>query len=190
MKTLIFCLCFANLCVWENYSQNKQSAEALVFPWAARPQLSAQQQKLLQLQSGMDSVHEDSPVRETRRAEVTALEKKLGTSAVRHAKPYELIASAAESNLCNIFNPTKEGLVLTVSVVGDTEQLGSRRASMGRETYLPPGSTVIVSNLCWTTRSETGQPKKPKRLTEAEIENTLANFRPELCLLCAGASKG
>jgi len=38
-----------------------------------------------------------------------------------------------------------------VSVVGDVEQLGSKRASVARETYLPPGSTVIVSNLYWTS---------------------------------------
>jgi hypothetical protein len=76
----------------------------------------------------------------------------LGPLAVRHAKPHELVSSpGAATNLCTIFNPTKEGLVLTVSVVGDTEQMGTRRASMGRETYLPPGSTVIVSNLYWTT---------------------------------------
>ncbi|HZR15980.1 MAG TPA: hypothetical protein VFE51_01520 [Verrucomicrobiae bacterium] len=99
----------------------------------------------------MDSLREDSPVREATTAKLTALKKRLGPLAVRYAKPYELIASTAASNLCKIFNPTKESLVFTVSIVGDTEQFGSRRASMGRETYLPPGCTVVVTNLYWTT---------------------------------------
>jgi hypothetical protein len=57
------------------------------------------------------------------------------------------------TNAYTIHNPTAEGLVLTVSIVGDVEQLGSRMASMGREAYFPPGSKIVVTNLYWTTPS-------------------------------------
>jgi len=57
------------------------------------------------------------------------------------------------TNVCSIYNPTDERLVLTVNVVGDVEQHGTRMASIGRQAYFPPGSTIIVTNLYWTSPS-------------------------------------
>jgi hypothetical protein len=102
-------------------SLNLMAAETNTFEWSSRPQLTSEQQRLLQLQSGIELATVDSPLRAERQAELTALQAKLGTQAVRHAKPFELMSSAGvTSNLTAIFNPTKEGLVITVSVVGDT----------------------------------------------------------------------
>lgn len=98
----------------------------------ARPQLTQKQQRLLQLQASTESLRADSPLRASQQAEIASLKKELGPLTARRAKAEELIRTASvTSNLCTILNPTKEGLVLTVSVVGDTEQLGSRRASDG-----------------------------------------------------------
>jgi len=130
-----------------------RAAETNVFTWATRPELSADQQKMLQLQKSSEHGREDSPLRAERRAELAALQKKLGPLAVRHAKPDELIMSPMSTNVCSIYNPTDERLVLTVSVVGDVEQLGTRMASMGRQAYFPPRSTIIVTNLYWTSPS-------------------------------------
>jgi len=105
----------------------------------------------LGLQKRVEILRRDSPLRAEKESEMIALEKTLGPLKVRAAKPQELFMSIVSTNVCRIHNPTREGLVLTVSIVGDGEQLGTRMASMGREAYFPPGSTLIVSNLYWTT---------------------------------------
>jgi len=154
IRTVVLVPACLGLCALFNHGRllNARGEQTNTFEWSARPQLSPKQERLLQLESSRDQGREGSPLRIARQAEFEALQKELGPLAVRHAKANELILSpGAATNLSRIFNPTKEGLVLTVSVMGDTEQMGTRRASMGRETYLPPGSTVIVSNLYWTT---------------------------------------
>jgi hypothetical protein len=127
------------------------AAEAKIFQWATRPQLIPDQQKMLQLQKGVGIAREDSPLHAENQQKLAALQEKLGPLAVRVAKPNELIMSRISTNACTIHNPTTEGLVLTVSIVGDVEQMGTRMASIGREAYFPPGGTIIVTNLYWTT---------------------------------------
>jgi hypothetical protein len=128
-----------------------EAAETNVFQWATRPKLTPEQEKLLGLRKNVEILRPDSPLRAEKESEMGALEKKLGPLTVRSAKPNELIMSVMRTNVCRIHNPTKEGLVLTISIVGDVQQIGTRKASMGREAYFPPGSTLIVSNLYWTT---------------------------------------
>jgi len=115
---------------------------------------------MLQLQKATEMGREDSPLHAERQAELAVLQKKLGPLSVRAAKPSELLMFAIRTNVCEIHNPTDEGLVLTVSFVGDMEQLGTRMASIGRQTYFTPGSTIIVSNLYWTT------PRTAKKTTK------------------------
>lgn len=135
-----------------------QAAETNVFQWETRPQLTADQQKLLGLEKSSQMGAPDSPLRAQRQADLAALQKKLGPLAVRHAKAEELVMTRLGTNVCSIYNPTAEGLMLTVAIVGDVEQLGTRMASIGRQAYFPPGSTIIVTNLYWTTP---GTAKKP-----------------------------
>ena len=108
---------------------------------------------MLQLQKSVEITREDSPLHAENRQKLAALQVKLGPIAVRGAKPNELTMSQISTNACTIHNPTAEGLVLTVSIVGDVEQLGSRMASMGRDAYFPPRSTIVITNLYWTTPS-------------------------------------
>lgn len=108
---------------------------------------------MLQLQKSAENAREDSPLHTERQQKLAALQEKLGPLTVRAARPNELIMSRISTNACTIYNPTTEGLVLTVSIVGDLEQLGSRMASIGREAYFPPGSTIVVTNLYWTAPS-------------------------------------
>jgi hypothetical protein len=137
------------------FSGAAQAAETNVFQWATRPQLTPDQQKMLQLQKGVGITREDSPLHAESQQKLAALQEKLGPLAVRMAKANELIMSQISTNACIIHNPTAEGLVLTVSIVGDVEQMGTRMASIGREAYFPPASTIIVTNLYWTTPSTT-----------------------------------
>jgi hypothetical protein len=129
------------------------AAETNTFQWATRPQLTSGQQKMLQLQKSIEITREDSPLHAENQQKLAALQEKLGPMAVRKAKANELIMSHIGTNTCTIYNPTSEGLVLTITIVGDVEQMGTRMASIGREAYLPPGSTIIVTNLYWTTPS-------------------------------------
>ena len=128
-----------------------QGAQTNVYEWMTRPQLTSDQQRMLQQQKASEIGREDSPLHSQRQAELAVLLKKLGPRSVRDAKPNELFGFAISTNVCEIHNPTDEGLVLTVSIMGDVEQLGTRMASMGRQAYFPPGSTIVVSNLYWTS---------------------------------------
>jgi hypothetical protein len=62
-------------------------------------------------------------------------------------------------NQPEIFNPTQEPLVLTVSVRGDDAWFGSRTGSMGTEVLLPPDGRLIVPDLPWTTPKHAGRHK-------------------------------
>ena len=128
-----------------------QGAETNVFQWESRPQLTAEQLKMLGLEKSSQMGAPDSPLRARRQADLASLQKKLGPLAVRYAKPQELVMSRLSTNVCSIYNPTAEGLMLTVAIVGDVEQLGRTMASIGRQAYFPPSNTIIVTNLSWTS---------------------------------------
>jgi hypothetical protein len=153
MNRIFLTLCVAAAVACCKFSGAPQAAETIIFQWATRPQLTLDQQKMLQLQKSVEITREDSPLRIERHQKLAALHEKLGPLAVRVAKPNELIMSPLGTNAFTIRNPTAEGLVLTVSIVGDVEQMGTRMASIGREAYFPPASTIIVTNLYWTTPS-------------------------------------
>ena len=61
------------------------------------------------------------------------------------------------TNVVKIFNPSRDNVAFTVSIKGDEEWIGSRKASMGRTTYLPANSSLMVTNLYWTTPRMTNQ---------------------------------
>lgn len=143
---------------WFNSSSLAQATQTNVFHWEKRPQLTAEQQKMLGLEKSSQLAAENSPVRAERRGELAAWQKKLGPLAVRYAKPNELIMSLVGTNVCSIHNPTAEGVVLTVAIVGDVEQHGTRMASIGRQAYFPPGATIIVTNLYWTSPATAKRP--------------------------------
>jgi len=154
MNRILWTLCFAaavEACC--KFSGVGHAAETNTFQWATKRQLTPDQQKMLQLQKSVEITPEDSPLHAENQQKLAALQEKLGPLAVRTARPNELVMSSVGTNACTIHNPTAEGLVLTVSIVGDVEQLGTRMASMGREAYFPPGSTIVVTNLYWTTPS-------------------------------------
>jgi len=120
------------------------------FDWANRPELTRDQQKLLYLYKKYDWA--TPPTRDEVKAEIQKLAAKLGPLAVRPAQPFELILSrVGETNLAAVQNLTDTNLAFTVSIKGDEEWLGSRKASLGRNTFLPPKSALYVTNLYWTT---------------------------------------
>ena len=91
-----------------------------------------------------------SEKRQKLKAEGKELREKLGAGAVRRARPMELVMTM-DRGVASIFNPSSDNVAFTVSVRGDEEQLGTRKASMGRLTYLPAKGTLRVENLYWTT---------------------------------------
>jgi hypothetical protein len=120
------------------------------FAWVSRPDLNKDQQHLLYLYK--KSEWATPPTVDEVKSEIEKLAAKLGPLAVRPAKPFELIQSrVGESNVATIQNPTDTNLAFTVSIKGDEEWLGSRKASLGRDTFLPPKSVLYVTNLYWTT---------------------------------------
>lgn len=141
-------------------TKNSRATETNVYGWNTRPQLTSDQQRMLQLQQAAEMGRDGSPLRAQNKAELVAMEQKLGSLSVRAAKPGELLLFPIRTNVCGLYNPTHEGLVLTVSIVDDIEQMGTRMASMGRQAYFPPGSTIIVTNLYWTTPGTSKKPMK------------------------------
>src|SRR5215831_2429165 len=121
-RTLIVATAILASCC--NIAGLAQPSGSNVFEWSARPQLTADQQEILGLQKSSEICGEDSPLRAQHRAELAALQKKLGPLSVRFARPQELIMSRLSTNVCSIHNPTDERLVLTVAIVGDVERLG------------------------------------------------------------------
>jgi len=153
MNRVLLTLCVAAMVLCCQSPKVGLAAGTNVFQWATRPQLTLDQLKMLQLQKSVEITRQDSLLHAENQQKLAVLQEKLGPLAVRGAKPNELIMSRISTNACTIHNPTAEGLVLTVSIVGDVEQLGSRKASTGREAYFPPRSTIVVTNLYWTTPS-------------------------------------
>lgn len=128
-----------------------------VFNWNNRLQLSDEQYELIHLYSQLENA--DAEKKQALNEQVTNLVKKLGANAVRRARAHELVATRTGTNVVNIYNPSRENLAFTVSVKNDTEWNGSRKSSVGRDTYLPANGTLTVTNIYWTTPSM-GTPKK------------------------------
>jgi hypothetical protein len=127
------------------------------FDWATRPELTKDQYSLWHLYKKYDSATPET--REDLKGEIEKLATKLGSLAVRPAKPFELIQSrVGESNVAAIQNVTDTNLAFTVSIKGDEDWLGNRKASIGRDTFLPAKSTLYVTNLYWTTPGMTRGP--------------------------------
>lgn len=125
---------------------------AAAFEWSKRPQLSDQQQELLHLYSNLSVPEIKTEKRVDLETKIEKLKAELGTNTVRHARAEELIVKPTGRPVeVSIYNPSKENVAFTVSVRGDEEWMGSRKASMGRLTFLPPHGTLLVTNLYWTT---------------------------------------
>jgi hypothetical protein len=124
------------------------------FDWSTKLELTAEQQKLLHLYNNLELETANAAKIQETKEEVERLATKLGPLAVRPARPGELfIFRVGQTGETTILNPSNTNLAFTVSVKGDTESFGSRKASMGRQTYLPPNSTLTVTNLYWTSPS-------------------------------------
>jgi hypothetical protein len=122
-----------------------------VFEWTNRLELTADQQELLHAYSGLDDASTRPEKREKLQADAKRISGKLGPATVRRAKPGELIVTGEKTGLASIFNPSADNVAFTVSVRGDEERMGTRMASMGRLTYLPPKGVLHVPKLYWMT---------------------------------------
>jgi len=153
MKTtkILYPSCFATLFISACLIAADQPVTNLKsFDWANRPELTRDQQKLLFLYKKYDWA--TPPTRDEVKREIEKLATKLGPLAVRPAQPFELILTrVGETNVAAVQNLTDTNLAFTVSIKGDEEWLGSRKASLGRDTFLPPKSALYVTNLYWTT---------------------------------------
>ena len=127
-----------------------QTPKEQSFAWTNRLELSVEQQRLLRLYLWLEASDLAPEKREKYEAEAKQISEKLGAAAVRRARPFELVMTM-EKGVAIIFNPSSDNVAFTVSVRGDEEQLGTRKASMGRLTYLPPKGTLRVENIYWTT---------------------------------------
>ena len=128
------------------------AAKAQSFDWSTKLQLSPEQEQLLHLYSKLQNDSADPTKLREPKEEVERLAAKLGPLAVRPARPDELLISrVGQSGEAKIRNSSDTNLAFTVSVKGDEQWVGSRKASMGRQTYLPPKGTLTVTNLYWTT---------------------------------------
>ena len=122
------------------------------FEWATHLELTLEQSKLIHLHNKLMHDPGDQTKAQQTKEEIERLATKLGPLAVRPARAGELILSQnAENGEATIYNPSSTNLAFTVSVKGDEEWLGSRKASMGRDTYLPPKSTLTVTNFYWSS---------------------------------------
>lgn len=122
------------------------------FEWSKRLELSDKQQELLHLYTSLETPELKSGKRRDLKLKIESLKQELGTNAVRHARASELIVKPTCRPVeVGIYNPSKDNVAFTVSVRGDEEWVGSRKASMGRLTFLPPHGTLLVTNLYWTT---------------------------------------
>jgi hypothetical protein len=122
------------------------------FEWSKRPELSLKQQELLHLYTNLEGPQGEGEKRPGIEAKIDQLKQELGTNTVRHARANELVVKpTGRTNEVSVFNPSKENVAFTISVRGDEEWMGSRMASLGRKTFLPPHGTLLVTNLYWTT---------------------------------------
>jgi hypothetical protein len=122
------------------------------FEWATRLELTLDQSKLMHLHNKLVYDSADQTKAQQTKEELERLAAKLGPLALRRARAGELILSQnAENGMATIYNPSGTNLAFTVSVKGDEEWMGSRKASMGRDTYLPPKCTLTVTNFYWSS---------------------------------------
>jgi len=133
-------------------ASGQQTTKRRPFDWTNKPQLTSEQQKLLHLHKKLDNAPTDPAKRQALKEEIERLATKLGSITVRPARPGELIVShVGQTGQASIYNPSEANLAFTVAIKGDEEWMGSRKGSIGRETYLPPKSALSVTNLYWTT---------------------------------------
>ncbi|MDB6022523.1 MAG: hypothetical protein JWQ04_2380 [Pedosphaera sp.] len=122
------------------------------YEWNTRLELSAEQQKLLHLYTQFEIASSDAAKGRALEEEINRLKVQLGTNAVRRARAGELVVTpTGQTNQFSIYNPSAENVSFTVSIKGDEQRMGTRMASMGRDTYLPAHGTLLVTNLYWTT---------------------------------------
>jgi hypothetical protein len=147
MKTTLTAFQLGFLLVFGCASPSRQQA---TFEWHNKPMLTSDQEKLLHL---YNKLGDRRPVEANELSEqIDRLARQLGRDAVRPAWPGELVVSPVDQNKNSaIYNPSSTNVSFTVAIRGDEEWMGSRKGSIGRETYLPPKGTLIVSNLYWTT---------------------------------------
>jgi hypothetical protein len=134
----------------ESASENQNRG---AYEWENKPQLSPDQDKLVRLLAKLEDAA-DATRRSELEEQVTVLKARLGEAAVRPARANELILSQEASGRSSVvYNPSADNVAFTVSIKGDEEWLGSRKGSIGRQTYLPPKTSLIVRDLYWTTPS-------------------------------------
>src|SRR5215471_17548635 len=78
MNRILWMLCIAAAIECSKLSGAAQAAETNTFQWATRPQLSADQQKMVQLQKSIEITREDSPSHAENQQKLAALQEKLG----------------------------------------------------------------------------------------------------------------
>jgi hypothetical protein len=127
------------------------AAKTPSFEWTNRLELTIEQQKLLHVCLELEDSNWSAEKRQQFETEVKRISTDLGTNTVRRAKPGELIVTSDKSGISTVFNPSEENVAFTISVKGDEQWMGTRKASMGRLTYLPPKGVLRVPNLYWTT---------------------------------------
>jgi len=121
-----------------------------LFEWTNRLELNSEQQKLLHIRLKLEDTDLAPEKRQRLEADAKQLSEELGVATVRRARPQELILTM-DKQAGSIFNPSSDNVAFTVSVRGDEEQLGTRKGSVGRLTYLPPKASLRVQNIYWTT---------------------------------------
>jgi hypothetical protein len=132
-------------------ADSPHSPKPQVFEWTNRLELSVEQQKLLHMHTSLSDQSYFPEKRPELEADAKRLSEKLGSATVRHAKPEELIITGERTGVATIINPSSDNVAFTVSVRGDEKRMGTRMASIGRLTYLPPKGVLRVPNLYWTT---------------------------------------
>src|SRR5262245_45768024 len=129
-----------------------QNAENQTFEWSTRLLLNPDQEKLLHLYNRLDYDAATLEQLSGIQADIKRLSANLGRLAVRPAKAGELsVVYGDHPGQATILNPSPTNLAFTVSVRGDEQWVGSRKASLGRKTYLPANSQLALTNLYWTT---------------------------------------
>jgi hypothetical protein len=128
-----------------------------VFNWSNKLVLSKNQYDLIYFYTKLESA--DAEKQAELKEKISRLAAQLGTNMVRRARSGELVATKTATNVASIHNPSHDNVAFTVSIRGDEEWNGSRKASIGRDTYLPANGTLIVTNIYWTTPSMSA-PKK------------------------------
>src|SRR5579883_798226 len=154
MKTLVLLLLGIEMLVIMkvNAGLAEASKRGPVFEWSNKLSISREQQDLINLYEKLEGVAPDEAKRREVEGQLAEARAKLGTNAVRPSHNDELIISkTGQTNVFRIYNPTQQNLSFTVSIKGEEERMGTRMASVGRTTYLPPHGSLLVKNIYWTT---------------------------------------